>query len=779
MDNDIHLGVPNNQEEVEQLQSEVTSLQKLVVRLNDALIRYTRSQTASVRDSLLVYDELSLFGEQQGAGLEALFKLTDGLRKLQLLKGDMADRVELKLIATVKQLVEGDAQMTLDLQSNLVNLKSQYDAIRLEYDAIRTASKQAGEPALAALKAREQKAKEAYYQADLEYLNHLILLQSRLQFCVFEGFCDYVDASHSFFYQGAEIMHGLIPINRKLESRLSALRTQYSAFQGMPLRSLSNIVDRHDTQDCPVMYQGYAEVQTKLPDGPFAVRWVSVNDGSLTISAHHKGNAKIKDYSLVVGSVRSIDPPATQPIVGQSSPPRRSISPTRPARSEPGSPTASSASGAHASSQASAAAGQPSGAAGGEGPFEADAPKHAFLVMFPDHFLTIRVSSLAERDVWIKVINHAIASQLSKADRQSLEVSPRTFKKKQKQQLQARKKARFYYLRRLREIAPANWRCADCSSKSPEWGLTNWGVLICKECSAVHRGLGVHISRVQSLTLDRWPYERFQLIKALGNEKVNSILEAELDPAQKITRDCTREEREAFIQQKYQTRSFCVRTKLNPTLDLLGACNKNALVTAMGLIAQGGNVNCVPSLDEVTDPALQGVVGSGRSLLHCLILSRNVGVPVLSLLVENGANIEAVDEAGWTPLHCAAAVDSLHCARLLIENKAATDRADHGGLKPSDLAALNHSDQVGKLLSGAIGLVVDEYMSDDESSVPINMRLSQIRANAFEQIQLIRAKLTLLRHDLKSKHAFDEVLHCANLLRLLKVTLLTVETPQR
>ena len=36
----------------------------------------------------------------------------------------------------------------------------------------------------------------------------------------------------------------------------------------------------------------------------------------------------------------------------------------------------------------------------------------------------------------------------------------------------------------------------------PDWASINLGILLCLECSGVHRGLGVHITKVRSATLD-------------------------------------------------------------------------------------------------------------------------------------------------------------------------------------------------------------------------------------------------------------------------------------
>ena len=47
----------------------------------------------------------------------------------------------------------------------------------------------------------------------------------------------------------------------------------------------------------------------------------------------------------------------------------------------------------------------------------------------------------------------------------------------------------------LREV-PGNDQCAVCSASGPDWASLNLGVLICIECSGIHRNLGVHISKV-------------------------------------------------------------------------------------------------------------------------------------------------------------------------------------------------------------------------------------------------------------------------------------------
>lgn len=49
-----------------------------------------------------------------------------------------------------------------------------------------------------------------------------------------------------------------------------------------------------------------------------------------------------------------------------------------------------------------------------------------------------------------------------------------------------------------------NNKCCDCPSLDTDWASVSHGTLICLDCAGRHRGLGVHVSFVRSITMDTW-----------------------------------------------------------------------------------------------------------------------------------------------------------------------------------------------------------------------------------------------------------------------------------
>lgn len=80
------------------------------------------------------------------------------------------------------------------------------------------------------------------------------------------------------------------------------------------------------------------------------------------------------------------------------------------------------------------------------------------------------------------------------------------------------------------ESHPENAICADCGTKVPRWASVSLGIFICTNCAGIHRKLGVHISFVQSCTMDKWKPEWIEKFSKMGNKIAKMYYEHGITP---------------------------------------------------------------------------------------------------------------------------------------------------------------------------------------------------------------------------------------------------------
>ena len=157
-------------------------------------------------------------------------------------------------------------------------------------------------------------------------------------------------------------------------------------------------------------------------------------------------------------------------------------------------------------------------------------------------------------------------------------------------------------LQSIRDADAGNAWCADCGSDTRvEWVSINLGIIVCIECSGIHRSLGTHISKIRSLTLDTNSFTQdvIELILALGNRVSNMVWEAKLDRTQKPLPNASRDQRLAFVTAKYQHRAYVEPISASfshyssPEQTLLASIKKNDIQNVYYALALGANANAV------------------------------------------------------------------------------------------------------------------------------------------------------------------------------------------
>ncbi|XP_064253578.1 arf-GAP with coiled-coil, ANK repeat and PH domain-containing protein 3 [Passer domesticus] len=349
----------------------------------------------------------------------------------------------------------------------------------------------------------------------LDYVLQINVLQAKKKFEILDAMLSFMHAQFTFFQQGYSLLHELDPYMKKLATELDQLvidsavekREMEHKHALIQQRTLLQDFSYDDPKvefnvDAPngVVMEGYLFKRASNAFKTWNRRWFSIQNSQLVYQK------KLKDVLTVV--VEDLRLCTVKPC-------------------------------------------------------EDIERRFCFEVVSPTKSCMLQADSEKLRQAWIQAVQASIASAYRESpdcyylERLDRTASPSTSSIDSASDSRERGGKGETILQRVQSI-PGNEQCCDCGQPDPRWASINLGVLLCIECSGIHRSLGVHCSKVRSLTLDSWEPELLKLMCELGNNTMNQIYEAQCEELglKKPTAGSSRQDKEAWIKDKYVEKKF-------------------------------------------------------------------------------------------------------------------------------------------------------------------------------------------------------------------------------
>ncbi|XP_034149542.1 arf-GAP with coiled-coil, ANK repeat and PH domain-containing protein 2 isoform X5 [Esox lucius] len=424
--------------------------------------------------------------------------------------------------------------------------------------------------------------------------------------------------------------------------------------------------------------------------------------------------------------------------------------------------------------------------------------RFCFEVVSPTKSCILQADSEKLRQAWIKAVQNSIATafreqgeEAEKLDRKSSTSTGSLDSGGEPKEKSLKGESA---LQRVMAIG-GNACCCDCGQPDPRWASINLGITLCIQCSGIHRSLGVHFSKVRSLTLDSWEPELLKLMCELGNGVINQIYEARREEVgvRKPTPTDPRQEIEAYIKAKYVDRHFVrrpsdeeLRSKVvslskqekrlsgcsehlpprppPPTPKLRPASNasvrsadsgiQNSADGSREMLATTPSTNSLPEAEaaEVPPMAMPATLPPPSPCKEVLIFSEPKeyspglqlywascarSLPDMAEALAYGAEVNwvNVEDDKRTPLIMAVQGGSLVACEFLLQNAANVNQQDAQGRGPLHHATiLGHTGQVCLFLKRG----ANQNASDIDAKTPLSMAVDAANADIVTLLRLAK-----------------------------------------
>uniref|UniRef100_A0A4W6FTZ9 Arf-GAP with coiled-coil, ANK repeat and PH domain-containing protein n=1 Tax=Lates calcarifer TaxID=8187 RepID=A0A4W6FTZ9_LATCA len=539
----------------------------------------------------------------------------------------------------------------------------------------------------------------------LDYVLQINVLQAKKKFEILDAMLSFMHAQYSLFQQGYNLLDEIDPYMKKLAAELDQLVID-SAMEKREMEHKHATIQQRDFSyddtkvefnvDAPngVVMEGYLFKRASNAFKTWNRRWFSIQNSQLVYQKKLKDSLTVVVEDLRLCSVK---------------------------------------------------------------PCEDIERRFCFEVVSPSKSCMLQAESEKLRQAWIQAVQASIASAYRENKGSPFHLdrtaSPSTSSIDSASEPRDRSARGETILQRI-QCLPGNEQCCDCGQADPRWASINLGILLCIECSGIHRSLGVHCSKVRSLTLDSWEPELLKLMCELGNSVINHIYEGSYQEQglKKPLPSSSRQEKEAWIKAKYVEKKFL--KKLGSTEILINGerkperrwsvkkCRRHNSATTVPKTRrryrqEPGNSSGEAELEaepETSDPEDIRDLHPG-ALLYKASKARNL--PVMAEALAHGADVNLVndEDEGKTPLIQAVVGGSLIACEFLLQNAADVNQRDSRGRGPLHHATyLGHTGQVCLFLKRG----ATQNDGDEDGQDPLSIAVQQANADIVTLLRLAR-----------------------------------------